>query len=115
MVTGRATPTRQGIASLQRTQAALEQRLGHINQRCISMNTMATQLLPQYAGDQESQLRTRRNCVLELRTSLVAEAERRTRQLDEARRLYRFFITARSLLAWMDEKKEEMSHPNELR
>ncbi len=115
MVTGRAAPTKHGIASLQRTQAALNQRLAHINQRCARIASTAAQLLPQYAGDQESQLRTRRDCVLEARQRLAVEADRRARQLDEAQRLNRFFITARDLLAWMDEKKEEMSHPNGLR
>uniref|UniRef100_A0A5K3EXK4 PH domain-containing protein n=1 Tax=Mesocestoides corti TaxID=53468 RepID=A0A5K3EXK4_MESCO len=117
MVIGRDTPNVKatgGIASLQRKHVALQLLLEHIRTCCVRMNSMAGRLLPRYAGEQEKQLLARRDCVLEAARQLAAEAEKRSRQLDEAERLKKFFLTARCLLDWLAEKKEKMSCPDAL-
>lgn len=112
---GLQTPLKLGLSSLQRSHASLQQDLLYLKERVARMANIGEHLLPLYAGEQELQLRVRKNCVLEAWRRLCAEAEQRARLLNEAILLHRFLQQARVLLVWMEEKKEEIGNPNGLR
>ncbi|KAL5960690.1 Spectrin beta chain [Taenia solium] len=103
-----------GIASLQRRQAGVQQRLSHLNSSCAALAATAFALQPTYSGEEEVRLRLRRDCVLSAARSLAATAEVRARQLEEAQHFHRFFSTAHSLISWFAEAKDKMSQPNGL-
>lgn len=112
---GLQSPLKLGLSSLQRSHASLQQDLLYLKERVARMANIGEHLLPLYAGEQELQLRVRKNCVLEAWRRLCAEAEQRARLLNEAILLHRFLQRARVLLVWMEEKKEEIGNPNGLR
>nr|VZI53181.1 unnamed protein product [Spirometra erinaceieuropaei] len=116
LVTGRlAASCKRGLASLQRSHAALEKDLVYLSERVTQFSRVADHLYPVYAGERQLQLLTRRNAVLEAWRGLASVADQRGRSLLDCYNLHRFIATARDLLEWMEEKKEEMSHPSTLR
>ncbi|KAL7061349.1 hypothetical protein AAHC03_09639 [Spirometra sp. Aus1] len=115
LVTGRlAASCKRGLASLQRSHAALEKDLVYLSERVSQFSRVADHLYPVYAGERQLQLLTRRNAVLEAWRGLASVADQRGRSLLDCYNLHRFIATARDLLEWMEEKKEEMSHPSTL-
>ena len=115
MVTGRAIRGSDSITNLQRKHTGLQMRLAHLNRSCTALVTTADALLPAYAGETETQIRIRRDCVLHAVLELATIAEARASLLEEALNLHRFFATAQRLLAWLAEAKDRMSQPNDLR
>ncbi|VDL97507.1 unnamed protein product [Schistocephalus solidus] len=115
VVTGRLDAScKRGLASLQRGHAALEKDLVYLSERVSQFSRVADHLYPVYAGERQVQLLTRRNAVLEAWRRLAGVADQRGRSLLDYYNLHRFIATARDLLEWMEEKKEEMSHPSTL-
>ncbi|TGZ70924.1 hypothetical protein CRM22_002912 [Opisthorchis felineus] len=99
---------KQGLSTIQRTHANLEQEIACFSEQISRLSNKARQLFPRYASTQAEQLQARYDRVQATWQHLCALAADRKGLLDTAGQIHRFLITAKELIMWLEAARDQM-------